>query len=63
MRVVSAQQKDPLRARLGANPREGSVKGMSPLDLGIIRNGKIRSRIMIPCQLMENSLIEGFVQS
>ena len=38
--VVSAQQQDPFRARHDTNPTARSVKGMSPLDYGIIRNSE-----------------------
>ena len=53
--IVSTQQKDLFRSRHGANTTEGSVKGMSPLDHGIMRNKRIRARVMILWQLMENS--------
>ena len=36
--VLSDQQKDPFRARHGANPTEGYVTSMSPLDHDIIRS-------------------------
>ena len=37
------------------NPAEGSTEDMSPLDHGIILNRKIRSRVMIMCQLIKTS--------
>ena len=49
---------DPFRARYDAKQTKGSVEGMSPLDHSIIRN-RIRSRVIILCQLMENISIEG----
>ena len=41
---------------------ERSVKSMSTPDHCILRNRGIRSRVMIMCQLMENSSTEGLVR-
>ena len=61
--VQTKQKEGSVRALHCANRTEGSVRVMSPLNHDIICNKRVRSRLLIMCQLIENSSIEGSVRS